>query len=399
MRQRIIESTVRSLKPPESGNRIVYDREVPGFGVRITANHAIRFVLEYSIHGRQRRYTIGPWPELTATAAREKARRLRAGIADKGIDPLAERQELRAAPTIADLADRYLDEHARPHKAETSVAEDESLLRRVIRPELARHRVTSVQRTDVERLRRRLRSTPYRANRALALLSKMLNLAIGWGLRGDNPCKGVKRYPEDRRERWLRTEDIARLNAALDRHSNPIVANAIKLCLLTGARRGEVLKAKWSEFDLERGVWTKPSHHTKQRKTEHLPLNDPTLALLRNMKQQAAGEHVFPGKNSGQALTDIKKSWAVIRAVAGIGDDVRLHDLRHTYASHLVSSGVSLHIVGKLLGHTRPETTQRYAHLADEALREATGRFGAIVGGASQERQRADIIPLRTADQ
>jgi integrase len=395
LRKRITESTIKALRPPETSNRVIYDQEVPGFGVRITARGAIAFVLEYTVEGRQRRYTMGSWPELTATAARQKARQIRGDIQRDGADadPLARREGQRTAPTVAELADRYLDEYARPHKRESSVYNDESLLNQIVRPELGRLRVASVQRDHIERLHRGLRGRPYRANRALSLLSKMFSLAVEWRLRADNPCKGVRRNPEERREKWLRNEEITHLIAALAQHPNRVTANAIRLALLTGARRGELLKAQWEEFDLEREVWTKPSHHTKQRKVEHLPLSQPALALLRTLKQQADGEYVFPGKNG--PLKELKSSWASIRNAAGL-TGVRLHDLRHTYASHLVSGGESLHIVGKLLGHTRPETTQRYAHLADDTLRKATAKFGAIVERADGELEPAEVIRLPT---
>ncbi|MGO9607825.1 MAG: tyrosine-type recombinase/integrase [Candidatus Binataceae bacterium] len=411
MKAKITDKTIKGLRPPEQGNRIVYDHEIRGFGVRITAGKAIAFILEYSIGGRQRRYTIGPWPAWTATAARAEALKLRGNIA-KGIDPLAEKAEQRAAPTVAELAERYIEEHAIPHKRPSSVRNDKGMLEKHIKPELGNLKVAAVGRTDIERLHRKLRSHPYQANRVLALLSTVMTKAIEWKLRPDNPCKGIKRYPEEKRETWLQTDAIARLDAALDAHGDRTVANAIRLILLTGARRGEVLKAQWSELDLQRAVWTKPSHHTKQRKTEHVPLNQPAIALLRNLHQQAlvassqgkrndqeievAAQYVFPGKVPGQPVVDIKKSWASIRNAAGLGK-VRLHDLRHTFASHLASKGVSLHIVGKLLGHTRSETTMRYAHLADEALREATGQFGALVENAGENRQPAEVITLPRA--
>jgi integrase len=394
LRKKITESLIKTLKPPERGNRIVYDTEIPGHGVRITANHAVSFILEYSLRGRQRRYTIGPWPALTATAAREKAQQLRTAIANKGIDPLAEREELRSAPTVADLADRYIEDYARPNKAESSLYQDLSLLSQRIRPELGKIRVTDLVRDDIERLQQKLRDTPYRANRVLSLLSKMFALAVEWKLRPDNPCQKVQRYPEQKREAWLRIEDIERLNATLDLHSDRRAASAIKLLLLTGARRGELLKARWSEFDLDRGVWTKPSLHTKQKKTEFLPLSSAALALLKVMKQEAAGEFLFPGKD-GAPLKQIDWSWIAVRRAAGI-TDTRLHDLRHTYASHLVTKGVSLHVVGRLLGHTKVETTMRYAHIADEALRAATGQFGAIVE-KFEPGEPADVIPLKRA--
>jgi integrase len=168
----------------------------------------------------------------------------------------------------------------------------------------------------------------------------------------------------------------------------------VRLQLLTGARMGEVLGARKDAFDLERGVWTKPSHQTKQKRTEHVPLSAQALALVAAVAgaSDPASPHLFPGNKSGQPLRDVKKFWASVLREAGI-TDYRRHDNRHTYASHLVSSGLSLEIVGRLLGHTTTTTTKRYAHLADDPLRAATGRFGAKIA-ALQAGSEADIVPL-----
>jgi integrase len=223
-----------------------------------------------------------------------------------------------------------------------------------------------------------MKITPYQANRFLALLSKMLSLAVKWGWRTDNPVKGIERFQEERRERWLSDRELSQLLSVLIAHPNQRAANAVRLQLLTGARLGEVLNARWSDFDLDRGVWTKPSHHTKQKRTEHIPLSGPTLALLIEMREKADPNeaNLLPGNASGRPLQDIKKFWKAVTEQAGIAD-YRLHDNRHTHASHLVSSGLSLEIVGRLLGHTNPTTTKRYAHIADSPLRAATERFGA----------------------
>jgi integrase len=196
-------------------------------------------------------------------------------------------------------------------------------------------------------MRLRLSDRPYQANRVLALISKMLNLAVEWGWRRDNPAKGIQ-----------------------ENHPNIRAANAVRLQLLTGARMGEVLKAERKDFDLDRGVWTKPSHHTKQKRREHVPLSPTAQALVLSIFAQGAQDepHLFPGRAPGKPLRDIKRFWASAMREAGI-ENYRRHDNRHTYASHLVSGGLSLEIVGRLLGHTNPTTTQRYAHLADDPLR------------------------------
>ena len=201
---------------------------------------------------------------------------------------------------------------------------------------------------------------------------KCLNSPSNWGWRSDNPAKGIERFHEEKRHRWLSDQELTKLTAALDDHSNQKAADAIRLQLLTGARIGEVLTSKWVDFDLNRGVWTKPSHHTKQKRTEHLPLSGAACDLLVSIRDTNEGESrlVFPGKANDKPIVDLKKFWRAIVAAADI-QDYRIHDNRHTHASQLVSSGMSLAIVGRLLGHTNPITTQRYAHLADDPLREA----------------------------
>jgi len=254
------------------------------------------------------------------------------------------------------------------------------MINRIILPRLGSKKVAAVQSRDIHLLHISMKNTPYQANRVLSLLSKMLSLAVKWGWRSDNPVKGIERFQEKRRERWLSDDELRRLLAVLANHPNQRAANAVRFQLLTGARLGEALKARWSNIDLERGVWTKPSHHTKQKRTEHIPLSGPALALLTEMRSKAnpSEKNLFPGNATGRPLQDIKKFWKVVVTEAGISE-YRLHDNRHTHASHLVSSGLSLEIVGRLLGHTNPATTKRYAHIADSPLRAATERFGAKI--------------------
>jgi integrase len=394
MGQRITERFIKSLEPPKAGNRVYYDADIVGFGARITAAGVVSFVLNYYARGRERRYTIGRYPELNATAAREEALALR-DIIRQGGDPMERKQNERAAPTIADLYNDYIERHAKIHLRPNTIRSAEGMASKHILPKIGRIKVADLTRRDVEELHNSVKDAPYQANRVRALLSKMMNLAKAWEWRDDNPCEGVPKFCEEKRERWLSTREIERLCDALDQYSNQSVANAIRLMLLTGARKSEALTARWEDFNLELGVWTKPSHHTKQKRTEHVPLSAPALQLLASMKEKAdRNANLFPGDVSEQPLNEIKWAWAKLCKQAKI-ENVRLHDLRHTYASHLVSSGMSLPIVGRLLGHTQPQTTARYAHLADDPLRQATNRFASIVA-AARSRKRAEVVPLRS---
>jgi integrase len=203
----------------------------------------------------------------------------------------------------------------------------------------------------------------------------MFNLAIAWGMRPDNPAKGIERKPEEKRERYLSADELVRLAEALAKRPGSS-ANAIKLLLLTGARRNEVLSATWSQFDLGAGVWTKPASTTKQAKLHRAPLSAPAMQLLVDMRKDAGpSPFLFPGAN-GKPQGDLKKFWRAICTDAQL-EGARVHDLRHSFASVLASAGVGLHVIGALLGHSQPATTHRYAHPLDDPLRRATERAGA----------------------
>jgi integrase len=390
---KLTKTVVEKAKPdPDGGDEFLWDTALPGFGVRIYPSGTRKYFVQYRTKdNRQRRMVLGQHGVLTAENAREMAHDVLVSVS-KGGDPAEEKKAARMAPTVRDLATDYLENHAIPKKHPASVTTDKAMLDKAILPKLGNIKISAVSRPDIEKLHISLRGKPYAANRVLALLSKMFSLACEWGWRADNPVKGIPRFDEDRRQRWLSEEELARLWAALEQHTNRRAANAVKLMLLTGSRRNEVLSATWDEFDMERGRWTKPSHHTKQKRTEHVPLSRAAIALLSAMQAEADAEYpfLFPGNAPEKPLGDIKKFWHRVRQEVGI-EDVRLHDLRHTYASNLVSRGVSLHIVGRLLGHTQSQTTARYAHVDDVALREATETFGRTVEPGVSE---AKVIPL-----
>ncbi len=224
----------------------------------------------------------------------------------------------------------------------------------------------------------------------------MFTLAIKWRFRDANPVRGVQRFPEPRKERWLPAEELRRFSDALDSYHDQDAADALRLLAFTGAREQEALGADWTQFDLARGTWTKPAHCTKEKRIAHVPLNDFAVALLRKMRAKSGGSGpLFPGATgNGKARVTIRRPFVQVCKTAGLGaayqvegkrrtlsrwrPSLRIHDLRHAFASHLVSDGVDLGQVGKLMGHTRPETTQRYAHYSQDALRDASNRFGKV---------------------
>jgi integrase len=353
-----------------------YTGEIPGFGVRVTDAGAKSFVLNYRTKaGRERRYTIGQFPTWTLTGARQKAKELRRDIDDGG-DPLADLEGQRAAPTVRDLCERAMKEHF-SRKAPDYAADTQRMIDKFILPRLQHHKVADVSFSDTSSLHHKVTEDggKYRANRTLAALSKMMSLAIKWGWRSDNPCVHVEKNLEEKRERFLSADELGRLMTVLAKFENRAAANAFMLLLLTGARSGEVLGAKWEQFDLGIGVWTKKASTTKQRKLHRVPLSPQAVELLRSMERTS--DYLFPGR-WGSHVVDLKHPWEEIRRRAGL-KDFHLHDLRHSYASILASRGLSLSIIGGLLGHSDVKTTARYAHLLDDTLRAATATAGAVI--------------------
>ena len=308
---RLTDKAVRELPAPERGNRITFDTGVKGFGCRVTAAGARAFILRYRrrADGRQRCFTIGSYPDWSTGAARDEARRLKRAI-DGGGDPLGEIQAGRGAPTVADLCARFLDEHL-PRVRPATQRDYRQQIAVDILPALGRMKVVAVTHADLDAFHRRISArAPTHANRVLACLSKMFSLAVRWGWRADNPCRGVERNQEAKRHRYLSGDELARLTVALDGVRDQGAANCVRLLLLTGARRGELLKARWDDFNLDAGVWTKPGSTTKQKLLHRVPLSAAACQLLERMKQQPPSEWLFPAKRTPRRL-DIDKAWDV----------------------------------------------------------------------------------------
>jgi integrase len=386
MAERWTDKEIAALPIPAAGAKIVYDGALPGFGVRTTASGARSFIFNYRHQGRERRLTIGSFPSWRGAAARKRAEDIRRQI-DRGEDPLAERDEARAGRTVAELWAAFDRDHLPSRRASTA-AEYRRQAKTYIIPKLGSLRVAAVRRENIAALHRDIaRTHPYLANRVLALLSVMFSLAIEREMCEANPCARIPKAPEERREAFLTPAEIGRLAEALRAHPEKISAAAIRLLMLTGSRKSEVLAAKWSEFDLTSAVWTKPSSNTKQKRSHRVPLAAAAVAVL--VEMQAEGErlrrdgiltpYVFPSiKRPADALTEVRRTWAAACKTAGLRG-IRLHDLRHSFASALVSGGVGLPAIGAMLGHSQPRTTARYAHLYDATLREAAERIGGMV--------------------
>src|SRR6516164_9355017 len=396
MAERITDKLVRALQPPPAtngrgNNRITYDDNVPGFGARITSAGTVSFVLNYRRKGDglERRFTIGTFPAWSVTAAREEAKRLKREV-DGGGDPIGKFRAEREAPTVAGLCARFEAEHL-PRLRPATAQMYRGLIRNEIVPALGRMKVAAVEFADIDRLHRAVsQRAPYLANRLLALQSKMFALSVLWKMRSNSPVRGVQRNQEIKRKRYLSGDELNRLTKTLAEHHNREAADALRLILLTGARKSEVLSATWSQFDFSVGTWTKPGATTKQKTDHCVPVSAPTRQLLAEIRERTKStKFIFPGPGPTGHRTNLKRDWAQICKSAGIVG-LRVHDLRHSSATPSGSADLGLHVVGALLGHTQPSTTSRYAYLFDDTLRAAAERVGAVITGAPP----AEIVPL-----
>jgi len=389
-RIKLTEKILREAEPVPGRDYQIFDSEMRGFAVCIYRGGGRAFTLDYRHAGRQRRMTFGRWPDWSVSAARERARELRREI-DAGADPLALREEKREAPRVDDLIKRYCAEHL-PKLSERSQADQRSVMAKLVAPVWGRKLVVDITQSDVDRLLTKIaegrarphkakpnnrarklqgaKPTPVRANRVGEILRKMFTLAVQWGWCEDNPAQRFHRRMETPRERFLSKEEIARLAAALDAAEDRRAADIIRLCMLTGARLGEVRQARFEQFNLEQMSWSKPPAMTKQRRAHRVPISDETAAIVRQrlMLVPKGVPWLFPGDTPGQPVQEVRRFWARVQKDCGL-EDVRIHDLRHTFASLLVSGGASLEMIGKLLGHSQMQTTLRYAHLMDSPLR------------------------------
>ena len=382
---------------------VMWDADVKGFGLRVSSKGRKVFFLDYRTRdGRQRRMNLGRFgSDLTVDQARALAREHLGSVA-KGGDPLGERQAAKDAPTVKQLCERYLAEYAELHKKPKSVYNDERYIERFIKPRLGRLKVAAVNQQNIESVHRALKKSPYQANRVRALLSKMFTLAEQWRLRprNTNPVHFVPRYPEEKTHRPLNDEELERLGVVLRQAErgesvetgnlgsvaeNPRAVAAIRLMLLTGARRNEILRLRWEEVDLDAGVLRLEDSKTG-RKT--IRLSADALAIVEAQAPMLGNDFVFPSPVKPLApIHDVKRVWNRLRKRAEL-EDVRLHDLRHSFAAIAAANGATLHEIGQLLGHRDPRTTARYADLVDEAAQKAAEKVGdaiarALAGGAA----------------
>jgi integrase len=410
---KLTKRTVDATLSPASGETFLWDDDLRGFGLRLYASGRRIFVVQYRLRGgrggRTRRIVLGEYGKMTPDEARRRAVKLLAAV-DDGLDPAVERDEARSVLTLADLADLYLAEGpaAKPNKRASSWATDRSNIERHVKPLLGRKPAKALTQADVAKFQADVAAgksktdvrTGFRgraiveggrgtAARSLAVLGAMLQFAVERKLFPANPAKGVRLLKGHAKERFLSEAEVASLGGTLvamqaERRLSANAANAVRLLLLTGCRKSEVTSLRWDWVDFERGCLRLPTSKTGAKV---VALAAAALELLVALRQRdPAGAWVLPAAKGEGAYTGLQKDWERIRERAGL-PGVRLHDLRHSFASFAIADGHALFLVGKALGHKQARTTEIYAHLSDDPLRQLADRTAARINAALMRQE------------
>ena len=361
---------------------VFWDRELTGFGVRVYPTGSKVYIAQARGPEGPKRVAVGRHGVIGAEQARQRAALIIARI-KAGEEAVPEPMKPTGGPTVAEVAARYLTEYVEVRCKPSTAAATRSVLEKHIVPALGKLPLAAVERAQVAELHQRLYETPAVANMAVRILSAMYKLACEWGIVPEglsNPCRSIMKYPEHKRERFLTDEEFIRLGEALDEveagggASAPAVA-AIRLLTLTGCRRNEILSLRWEDVALDENELKLPDTKTGARA---VPLPPPAVELLAGLPREPGNPWVIPGRKPGTRLQNLDDAWRAVRARAGL-EGVRIHDLRHSYASRALALGESLPMIGRLLGHRQIETTARYAHLARDSAQEAAERVAASI--------------------
>ncbi len=370
---RITKRLIDTIKPKNT-DFFIWDSDMPGFGLRIMKTGKKSYMVQYRHGGRTRRVTFGRVGIMTPDEARKEARELLTA-AGKGANPADDIQKYRATLIVSEICDRFMDTYVPIHCKETTAKEYQRAMDLFIKPSIGPRKITDISRTEIAKLHHDYRDKPYQANRTLGVLSVMFNQCEIWGLRpdGSNPCRHVKKYQEKKRERFLSEEELKRLWQTLDtceadESASTSACNAFRLLILTGCRLGEIQTLKWKYIKPD-GIYL-PDSKTGAKKVY---IGKEVHDLLNGIKPVEDNPYVISGTVEGNYLTDLQKPWRRIRKIAEL-EDVRIHDLRHSFASFALANGLSLAEIGKLLGHSQVQTTARYAHLAESVADQAANR-------------------------
>lgn len=414
-------------RAPAGADRvIVWDADLPGFGLRLMESGAKFYVAAYrNAHNRQRRLTIGRHGKVTAEEARAIAQDVFSAVR-AGKDPLVERQVLRAAPSMNDLLDRYMTQHVEKHNRESTQVEVRSIVDRLIRPKIGSRQAAAITREDMAELHESLSSMPRRANNMLSVASKAFSLAEIWRLRpdGSNPCRRIERFKENKRSRFLHVDELARLGTTLrlaetvglpwqvgpekptSKHlAKPdnrrtryarVTTAAIELLLFTGCRLSEILGLKWSDVDLKAGVIT--MRITKAGEPQRTLITaQARLVLLDLQRIKGTGQWVLPSTvdpKTGLTKSALEQAWQRIRVAAGI-PDVRLHDLRHTVGTYAGQSGANAFMIRDMLRHADLAITDRYVSRDDGPLRTLSEMVSDRIAAGLAGNGSAEVIDFK----
>lgn len=365
---------------PTGQEFFLWDEELKGFGLRVYPSGRKMYLAQYRTGGRSRRVNIGLHGAMTPEMARTEAMKYLSDVR-LGADPAGERDRRKASPTIKEFSKRFLSDHVALHCKASTYGEYERSIDLFINPRFGSHRIIDITRADVVGLHQSMKHIPYQANRTLGVLSVMFTVAHTWGVRTDgvNPCWKVKRYREEKRERYLTPDELARLGKVLNEAKDePEAASCIRLLLLTGCRLSEIQTLKWRYVDYRNGLLRLPDSKTGAKL---VPIGKAAIEVLKAIPKIDGNPYVITGRKEGQHLTDMQKPWRRLRKRAGL-DDLRIHDLRHSFASDALQLGQDLTMIGRLLGHTQVQTTARYAHLKTDPVRSAADAVSDAVAQA-----------------
>jgi integrase len=378
--------------------RTVFDSATPGFGFRLTAKGKPLWIARARAGNLRSKITIGTYPEKSLTTARAEAHATLNDIRN-GKDPRAEKAARKAAAiagkiTVTELADRWLKEYVRIKLKPRTISDYERIVEDRIKPRLGALPVSAVSKGDVISFHASMANTPRRANYVVSTFRALMTFAedVGFRPQHSNPCKKIKMYRQGVRERFLSEDEIGKAADAIAKAETegkigPHAAAGLRLALFTGARSGEITTAEWTHVDLKRKIIRLPDSKTNEARTIHL--SDAAIEILKSLDR--VGKYVIAGRYKDEPHQNISRAWIIARAYGGL-EDVRLHDLRHSFASLAIGRGVSLYIVGKLLGHKVPATTQRYAHLARDVATSINDELGAAMQAAIAKSKKHDEV-------
>lgn len=375
--------------------KTVFDSATPGFGFRLTAKKKAIWIARARAGEHRVKISLGTYPEKTLSAARAEAHAALRDIRD-GKDPRLEKAARKVAleagrTTVADLADRWLTEYVRLKLKPRTISDYERIVEDRIKPRLGAVPVAAVSKSDVISFHASMANTPRRANYVIATFRALMTFAEDCGLRPplSNPGKKIKMYRQGKRERFLSEDEIGKAADAIAKAEaegkvGPHAAAGLRLALFTGARSGEITSAEWKHVEWDRKIIRLPDSKGNEPRTIHL--SDAALEVLKSLDR--VGKYIIAGRYKDEPHRNLSRAWIIARAFGGL-QDVRLHDLRHSFASLAAGRGVSLYIIGKLLGHKVPATTQRYAHLARDVAASINDELGTAMQAAITKSKAA----------